>query len=53
MLSKTFYEELAAKGVKAGTLSLELATAPVYDLLTDKVIGTDIVTFKTVDVEVN
>jgi hypothetical protein len=44
----TLYEELQAKGLNAKKLSLELAWTIPYDYQTDQIIGTEIVTFKTV-----
>ena len=50
---KPLYEELTDKGLDAGRLTLELAWTIPLVYLTDFIIGSEIVTFKAVEINPN
>ena len=49
----TLYEELTSKGLDARKLTLELAWSVKYLYQLDTTIGTDIITFKAVQINKN
>lgn len=50
---KTLFEELMEKGLSANKLTLELAWTIPYSCATDKIIGSEIITYKSVEVSQN
>ncbi len=50
---KTLYEELREKGLSANKLTLELAWTIPLSCVTDKLIGSEIITYKLVETNKN
>ena len=50
---KTLFEELKERGLSALKLPLELAWTIPYFYTTDKLIGTDIITYKPIELHQN